>query len=356
MFLRKHPKGHAVQLNWLGSNFRETDGYGRYNNRLMAALERLGVSVHPQHTEIANASPWVQDRLGVTWDGLTISCLPPFYLNRVPSRHWLLSMTEGSSLPDSWCETIQRSGVERIIVPCQHNAEAFAVTGLPVHVVPGGTDPDEFPLTMTPRHDQPYTFLALADRGARKGWVEVWQAFYKAFGTPTDTPNVRLIIKSRPDGNNMLELIAKADRPDPRITVLMEDMDMRAFYALGDCFAFPSRSEGWGMPPREAAMMGLPVIVQKSSGIDDGRTEQWAKVTQGGKLQPIPAHFEHIAGNWLIADIDDLAEKLRYYYEHPAIGRYRGQTAAAWLRSHQTWDHAAQKLLGLIKEHYGADK
>lgn len=351
-----------MQLNYLGSNFRETDGYGRYNNRLMAALERLGVTVCPQHTEIANAGAWVQERLGIDWGRLTISCLPPFYLNRIPGRHWLLSMTEGSQLPAGWCETIQRSGVERIIVPCQHNAEIFAATGLPVHIVPGGTDPDEFPViastssaTGGSRACRDYTFLAVADRGARKGWVEAWQAFYAAFGTPTDTPNVRLVIKSRPDGNEMLGLIARADHSDPRITILMEDMDMRAFYALGDCFLGVSRSEGWGMLPREAAMSGLPVITQRYSGMDDGYTSQWATVINGGKLEPIPRHFEHIAGEWLKADVPTLAAKMRFYYEHPAVARYKGICAADWLRKQQTWDMAAQKLIRLIGEHNGFD-
>lgn len=337
-----------MHLNYLFSNARETDGYGRYNNRLMAALERLGVTVHPQHTEMANAAGWVQERLGIDWGRLTISCLPPFYLNRVPGRHWLFTMTEGSRLPAGWTETIQRSGVERIIVPCQHNADAFAVTGLPIHVVPGGTDPEEFPV-IDGRPDRPYTFLSLADRGARKGWVEVWQAFYKAFGAPTDTPDARLIIKSRPDGNEMLALIAKADKPDPRITILMEDMDMRDFYRMGDCLAIPSRSEGWGMPHREAGCMGLPVITQDYSGMDDGYTAHWATVIHGGRLEPIPGHFEHIAGEWLKADVPTLAAKMRFYYEHPAVARYKGTCAADWLRKHQTWADSARRLLWLIE-------
>jgi len=343
-----------MHLNYLASNYRFFDGYGRYNTFLIQALERLGVTVYPQHTEMANAVGWVQARAGMDWGRLTISCLPPFYLNRVPGRHWLLSMTEGSRLPAGWCETIKRSGVERIIVPCRHNAEAFAVCGLPVHVVPGGTDPEEFPV-ITDRPDRPYTFLSLADRGARKGWVEVWQAFYQAFGTPTDTPDVRLTIKSRPDGNEMLELIARADRPDPRVSILMEDMDMREFYRLGDCFAIPSRSEGWGMPHREAAMSGLPVIVQRHAGLDDGHTDDWALVVEGGRLDPIPSHFEQIAGDWMKADVGALAAMMRRCYEMPSVAAYYGQAAAAWLRENQTWGHSAKALLALIGEQHGFD-
>lgn len=342
-----------MRLTYLFSNARSTDGYGRYNVRLMRALQGLGVDVRPQHTEMANADGWVQEKMGVAWDGLTISCLPPFYLNKVPGRHWLLSMTEGSQLPDGWCETIQRSGVERIIVPCEHNAVVFRETGLPVHVVPGGTDPDEFPIYTGGRPERPYTFLAIADRGARKGWVEAWQAFYKAFGRPCDTPNVRMVVKSRPDGNDMLSLIAQADNPDPRITILMEDRDMSELYRSVDCFVAPSRSEGWGMPHREATMTGTPVITQAYAGLADA--DNWAIVVDGGKLQSIPDHFEHIAGEWLVADVTQLAAAMRGCYATPNQARLQAVLGRAWLRTNQTWVHSAKALLALIQEYYGPD-
>lgn len=348
-----------MQLNYLFSNARFVDGYGRYNHYLCQALERLGVTVCPQHTEMANAVDWIQARAGLGWERLTISCLPPFYLNRVPGpgRHWLLTMTEGSALPRGWADTILKSGVERIIVPCEHNAVVFRETGLPVHVIPGGTDPDEFPYApKTWGFDESYTFLSLADRGARKGWVEVWQAFYKAFGTPDQTPDVRLIIKSRPDGNDMLELIRNAERPDPRITILMEDMDMRAFYAMGDCFAIPSRCEGWGMPHREASCAGLPVIVQAHAGLDDGHTHEWALVVDGGHLEPIPGHFEHIAGQWMKADVGKLAGMMRMCYERPQVAARWGAAGAQWIRENQTWRHSAERLIALIGGYYGFDQ
>lgn len=342
-----------MRVTWLFSNARHTDGYGRYNVRLMAALERQGVDVRPQQTEIANADGWIQAKLGVTWDGLTISCLPPFHLNKIPGRHWLLSMTEGSRLPRGWCETIQRSGVERIIVPCEHNATVFRETGLPVHVIPGGTDPDEFPIYTGPRPDRPYTFLAIADRGARKGWGETWQAFYKAFGKPSDSPDVRLVIKSLPDGNNTLEMIAQADNPDPRISIIMEDRDMCDLYQSVDCFVAPSRSEGWGMPHRECVMAGTPVIAQAYAGLSDAHN--WAIVVDGGKPQIIPSHFEHMAGEWLVADVAQLAAAMRGCYEMPNQARLQAVLGRAWLRQNQTWLHSAKALLALIKEYYGAD-
>lgn len=346
-----------MRLNWLSYQQRETDGYGRFCNRMIQALDRAGCEVYPWLSETANMPPWMWERLGVDWSALTISCLPPIYLHPVPGRHWLYSMTEGSILPtkpDDWADIINRSGVERVIVPCEHNRRAFVESGVkaPVYVIPGGTDPDEFPVLQVRRRDPHYTFLALGDRGQRKGWAEVWQAFYKTFGSPEQTPNVRLIIKCRPHVNDLLDMISKAKNPDPRVTIWQEDVaDMRQVYASADCFVIPSRSEGWGMPMRECACMGIPVITQKYSGMDDGHTMDWATfVCLWGKLEPIPSNFEHIAGQWMRADVDELAMFMNLCYRGPQTVADVAQDKARWLREHQTFDHTAGRLLNMIRE------
>jgi glycosyltransferase involved in cell wall biosynthesis len=318
-------------------------------------LRRAGAEVSPWLGQQTKAPVWMQQGWGMdtAWSDLTLSCLPVLYLYPIPGRHWLLSMTEGSEMPDGWAEIINKRNIERVIVPCEANAETFREAGVkaPVHVIPGGTDPDEFPV-ITTRPERPYTFLALGDRGSRKGWAEVWQAFYGAFGTPQDTPDVRLIIKVRPESNDLLDMIGKASNPDPRIRIWNEDVaDMREVYAAADCFCFPSRFEGWGMPPREAAMMGLPVIVQQHSGLDDGHTDEWALTIPTGKSEAIPTMFENIKGQWWKADIGKLADAMHWCYDNPdAARRWHGIKGAAWLREYQTWDHSALKLLNLIRE------
>lgn len=343
-----------MRINWLGYQFRDHDGYGRYGTRCIAALMRAGVAVQPAISEAVAAPAWLHRLWGLDWDDLTISCLPPAYLKATPGgRHWLYTMTEGSELPPGWADWIKDAHIERLIVPCQHNAEAFARGGVPcpIHVIPGGTDPDEFPAIVSRETNRPYTFLALADRGARKGWTEVYQAFYQAFGSPANTPDVRLIIKSRPEANELLGMIAKAQPRDPRLEIMQCDMHMPDFYRLGDCLAIPSRSEGWGMPHREAAMMGLPVITQAYSGMDDGHTAQWATVVEGEQPEPIPSIFEHIAGMWRRADVPDLAREMRWHYENPDNARSLGRSSSEWLRENQTWDHTAGRLIGLMREY-----
>lgn len=351
-------QGESLRLNWTGYQYRQHDGYGRYGRYMVRALLKLGIDVMPCLEEEINMPRWMQEMRGVRFDDrLTISCLPPYYVQKSPGRHWLLSMTEGSDLPHGWAESINKSGVERVIVPCEHNKEAFERGGVecPVSVVPGGTDPDEFPLRTEPRPERPYTFLALADRGERKGWSEVYAAFFLAFGTVHDTgpDKVRLIIKCRPGGNDLIDFIVeKCASIDPRITFMVEDtQDMRQVYALADCFAIPSRCEGWGMPHREAAMMGIPVITQAYGGTDDGHTHEWALVIEKGVMQPIPKQMnDHLLGQWRVADIGELAKAMRECYDRPESAASLGWGSAMWLRQNQTWDHACTQLLQLLQQ------
>lgn len=347
------------RLNVLFYNARQFDGYGRYATRLIQALGRAGVQVTPHFAGAADAPAWMLECWGVDFSAPTLSLLPPYYLRKLPPHsgpHWLLTMTEGSECPDGWAEIINKSGVERVIVPCQHNAEAFRNGGVeaPISVIPGGTDPDEFPYSAK-AHDaaKPYTFLALADRGKRKGWSEVYDAFFKAFGTAEDVgpSKVRLVIKCRPGGNDLIDFILeKCPWIDPRLHFDTRDVaDMREVYAQADCFVIPSRSEGWGMPHREAAMMGVPVITQAYSGMDDGHTHEWAIVVEKGHMEPIDATQDgHIKGQWRVVDRDQLARLMVAHYSHPVYYREFGLAASRWLRANQTWQHSARALLQLL--------
>lgn len=341
-----------MRLNWAAYNFHPYDGYGRYGMHLVRALNRLGVDVTPVVDAQLAVPGWLQRLGGLDFSRLTISCMPPYMLRNLPGPQWALTMTEGSRLPKGWADDLNEK-VERVIVPCEWNADACRKSGVrvPVHVVHGGTCPAEFPAFRRNGRARTYTFLSLADRGARKGWVEVWQAFYRAFGTPADTPDVRLLVKTRPHTNDLIDRMATASGRDPRVSFWQTDADhIGDVYAMADCFAIPSRSEGWGMPHREAAMMGLPVIVTRFAGLDDGHTDDWGIVVEKTAPATVPAAYDdHMTGEWVKADVGELSERMRWCYEHPEDAALFGQAAAQWLRENQTWTHSAENLLDLIR-------
>lgn len=327
-------------LNVFGYKFARYDGYGSYVQNTIRALSRAGVDVMPGEAGVWELPGWIQRLQGWDFGRLTLSIMPGHCMKPLPGRHWLLTMTEDTSCPDDWPDAINRAG-ERLIVPCQQNADAFKARGvkLPIHVIPGGVNPEEFPVVEN-RRNQPYTFMALADRGNRKGFISVHHAFYKAFQGVKD---VRLIIKSRAETMPGVNLSSV----DKRVTFWRANIENPAdVYAHADCYVFPSSGEGWGLPPREAAMMGLPVLATRWGGLEDG-LDNWAIPLE--RISLVPSTLGHPGGEWAFVDVDEVAEKMRWCYENQDAARAKGLAAAAWLRENQTWAHSAAALLKLME-------
>jgi hypothetical protein len=330
-------------INWFGY-YVGYDGYGRLNQRLVKALRKAELLVNDY---------WLSDResLTIDWDNLSITCAPPDSIEPVPGRHWVYTMCEGTVLSPYWVDGLNNSGAELILVPSEHCVRAFVSSGvtIPVLRLMMGTDPDEFPV-ITERPERPYTFLTFCDRGDRKGWNEVWASFYDVFGgKTTGEQNVRLILKHLRQDTH-LSLMAAADGADPRIiydsTVYPE---MKTLYSQADCLVLPSRSEGWGMPHREAACSGLPVITQQYSGMDDGNLIRWAQPLVSGRLTPIPPEKGIVLGEWMVADKKELSAYMKFVFNHPEDCRRAGLLGARWIREHQTWEHTAWNLLYLLQ-------
>lgn len=345
-----------MRLNWFGY-WNSADGYGRFNTRMISALQSLGADVRAIHIGELDRPTRLGLQLSIDWERLNISCMPPYMLKKIPGKHWLFSMTEGSRVPPSWIDKMYGCDIDMLLVPCEHNAKAFRDSGwnLPIRVVPGGTDPVEFPLIETGKRRledyRPYTFLTFADRGFRKGWDEARDAFYLAFGgKTTGVANARLIIKGRKhDKPSLIEVMSKAMDLDTRVQFLIDDLeDMRELYSKVDCLVLPSRSEGWGMIHREAACSGLPVITQQYAGMDDGHTSEWAMVVRGLRTEEIPNEVATALGEWSIPDKEDIAQKMKYCFHSPETAAAFGRQAAAWIRAFQTWEDSAQALVDLL--------
>jgi len=320
------------------------DGYGRYGLQQVKALARKGVDVFPEHVLALEAPGWLQRMRGLDMSRVTISLMPPHEMCGMPGRQWNYTMYEGTGLPDEWARHINEKA-ERLLVPSEWLVDVFREHGvkpqIPIHVVPGGVDVDEFPIIDTPPPEhQPYTFLAFGDRGSRKGLDTAWRAFYHAF---RDSRDVRLVVKSRP--TNLVFL--STARGDPRVSVWREDVRSLAdVFAQVDCFVFPTKGEGWGMPPREAAAMGLPVICTRFGGCESG-IDQWALPINNYKMTAATLRG---GGQWAMPDVDETADLMRWCYENRLEAKQRGVQSAHWLRDNQTWDHSAQKLIELLED------
>lgn len=341
-------------LNWVGMDFNQYTGYGYQNIQLVRTL-RQDVQVKPV-SRVALQSwldmpGWMQ-RLNPPLDfrTLTIGVMVANAFRRLPGRFWGYTMYEVDKLPDEWVESVNHC-CERLLVPCTHNALLFKQAGVrvPIHEIPLGIDPVEFPILPPPaKRDRPYTFMCLGDRGLRKGVEVAISAFCQAF--PDVSEPVQLVIKSRKNG---LPILDNASFVGVNISIIHDDStSMADIYSQADCFIFPSYGEGWGIPPREAAAMGIPTIVPRHTGLEVG-IDHWAtRIIERYALQDASVDINYPKGSqWYVPDTDELVAHMRWVYENQDEACQQAGQNAVWLHAHQTWCHAGQELISLVEEY-----
>ncbi len=244
-----------------------------------------------------------------------------------------ITMFESTGLPEGWVESLNQCAA--VIVPARWCVEAFKANGVkvPIHLVPLGVSESFYPVRRT--RGVPFTFMCWGDRGTRKGWDLAFQAFHKAFGERSD---VRLIIKTR-KGAFPYDPTAK----HPNIEVMELDLDekgLQAFYASVDCMVFPSRGEGFGLPPREFAATGGAVICTKWWADD---IPLWGYPVNYTMVPAWEGHerFEGL-GEWAECDIEHLAQQMRHVFsQNPGVIEYMGIESAKRIRKLYSWEKFA---------------
>lgn len=326
------------------AHYIEGDGYGNAAIRLAKALRSMGADLAQMDMCVEGEMEMI-GKIEWTISGRVLLLAVPWYLPHVHAdERFIFTMCEYSKLPPDFVEPINRYA-DAVIAPCKFCTDVFdAQTDAPVSTVPLGIDPDEYAFFERGERDRPYTFLWSGTPDARKGYDLAYRAFWAAFG---NNPDVRLIMHFRalPKGlqgcrDANVELIGR-----PLAQAEWIDLLHRA-----DCFVYPARGEGWGLPPREAAATGLPAIATNWGGLSEGLCE-WGLLLSTSAF--LPATFGRWEpgeiGYWAEPDFDHLVEWMRWCYENREAARIHARGAAAWLAENQTWMHSARALLDIME-------
>lgn len=258
---------------------------------------------------------------------------------------------ESTVLPVGWVEALNR--VDAVSVGSQFVQGVLKESGVKreIRVHPLGISA-AYQYIERPARRLPFTFLTYAARGRRKGWDKAMQAFWIAFG---NDPKYKLIIKSRAGGFPF--------RPVPANQIaLRQDMteaEMMDLFGQVDAFVFPTRGEGFGLPPREAAATGLPVIVTNWSGTADDLMQwgypirstlapAWENNAQMAEFLPaqadeFPAKLRGL-GQWAEPDVMHLAEQMVYVATGKMV-RQMAKRSAQNVRKLYSWQRFADQVL-----------
>jgi len=264
--------------------------------------------------------------------------------NKSPfAKNMALVPFETTRIPQSWVPKINR--FDALLVPCEQNVIMMRDSGvkIPISVIRWGVDLKKF--KPVERHNQHFTFGTMGALSERKGTDVLVKAFELAFPR-YQYPNVRLICKS---SHNMFKWGVKDDRITINLNAINHEDLINTFVNKIDCFVFPSRGEGAGLPPMEMMATGLPVIGSNWSGMADYMGEEYSYPLNKFRMVPATAFSEKLykedCGSWWEPSVEELADVMKYVYTHQDEARNKGQKAIEYIQKNWTWDMGIQTFL-----------
>lgn len=323
------------------SAFMGRDGYGYAALKITEAMAALGLPVTRQdiRSDEGRYSPDDGRLLESKYPAVAMTVpdwLPAIKAPRLAAH----TMFEATGLPEGWVQAMN-DHAEFVTVPCSWCKEVFEANGVikPIHVITWGVS-DYHLVHRKPAVDRPYTFLWSGNPDLRKGWDVAYKAFIMAFGGKDQRVRLRLHFRYPLMGG-----VTFADRNVEVVTGRFFRPELQAMLQTADCFVFPTRGEGWGMPPREAALTGLPVITTNYGGTAVG-IDNWAFPIGIDGMSSADYGFWEAGtiGQWAEPSVVEAAALMRWCFENQELAADAGRQASHWLKRNATWEQTARQF------------
>jgi glycosyltransferase involved in cell wall biosynthesis len=325
-----------MTINVCSPTWDIADSYGRIAHELRNHLNSKGVHVNM----LGEDAP--DDVIFPALGGIFLAY--PTDYKRYPNMAYLgdkiaVTMFESMILPEGWVDEL--NSCKAVIVPSHWCADVFRENGVstPVHVVPLGIS-DTYKFVERPETVDTHKFLAIGLHNMRKGWDVALKAFDLAFW---DRPEYTLTVKSRKG-------VPETNLSHPNITLIYEDYDddqMQELYASHDYFLFPTRGEGFGLPPREFAVTGGIAFATNWSGTADD-IDDWAIPIPVNKFIPawddLAYRHLHNCGTWAEPDVAALAFRMRYAVDNRRKLLDEARSASQFCTSHYSWKTFSERV------------
>ena len=268
------------------SLLRSHVSWAKVARELILALDRLGVKLtveenkEPQFEDdyqLPSALESLEKRVSkyaaVDFTFVVPDQYPQVFSSRLRTAFLVF---EATKWPRAWVEAAMRH-LDAVVVPSQFCRETLldsGLTGLDVHVIPHGVDPNVYsPGDREPAGSRDELRLLYIGTPAMRKGLDVFLHAVEA-GFP-QTEGLHVTIKtnnwdSRPDSYNGWQAhVHKLKERGFRIKTITETLsegEMAELYREADLLCQPFRGEGFGMPILEAMACGTPTVVTAWSG------------------------------------------------------------------------------------------
>lgn len=305
-----------LNVNFQSLNYYPWEGWGRHRDLILSRFEFNKRS--PYQLVLAN----------------------PYKMESKPIEKVIFMSTyEADKVPESWIEPANAS--IGLIVPAKWVKSVVSSSGItsPVFVVPEGITDN----TIFDPVGSKFTFLHFdaTSYANRKGGDLVVNAFIELFGNMQD--KVKLVMKGR---HHSIPFF----RDYPSVEYIFEnytDQQMKYLFSQTNCFVFPSRGEGFGLPPLEAMAHGIPTILTNGSAM-----QEFAKLGIPVRVEKkIPSDYgKVIAGNWNLPDIKHLKELMWNVYVNYETEKERAVENAKIVWERYNFDTVAKELAKTVNK------
>ena len=313
-------------------------GYGRAELGLAKGLQRLGIDL----------KPWPDVDAPVLVVGGAHWLMAPHLEG---TRIYLYTMSESDRMSEEWVALIN-ARCEAVMVPCPPLVEIYRESGVRVAVIDVGMGVDLFepPGCQTHQAGDQFTFLTYSLGDRRKGAHLAIMAFIREF---EGDERYRLVVKARDGWANTW--LAGFEHPQVEIVAdIQSEAEWWALLGRADCFVFPSHGEGFGLPPREATLAGVPTIATEWLGLWDAA--KWAiplRIKEMG-----PCVFDRYEANaqgakWAIPDDEELQAKMRWVAEHQESAALIAAQGRNYLLTRYSWSAVAVRVASYMVERAG---
>ena len=341
-----------TSLNFMpAAGCKPAHGYGKLEQALWSALVEQGVAIHP----LGNLNPvGIRALSDAAFAGLRqppptaantlITAVPDLGDDPISydSRLWLYTMSESNRVGEAYVSTINTL-FTGVMVTCPDLVPIYHDSGVtvPVHYVPMGITPPPVLPQRRPQ-DNRFIFLTYSLGEMRKGAELAIMAFKELFG---GDPRYQLLVKAPADPMPWLRVIS-----DDQVILIDGKLSEQAWFDLlasVDCFIFPSRGEGFGLPPREAALVGTPTIATEWLGMWD--VACWGYPIEVSELRGY-SHDDranHRDALWAEPSMDSLKDWMRYVANNPDAARQKTERGRVYLQEF-TWARTAKLMIEIM--------
>jgi glycosyltransferase involved in cell wall biosynthesis len=375
------PGGHLmasqVEAEWTGI-FHGWSGYAKAHREVLkraAVFSRLRIS-DDSHWDPKEPSPEIQAlyrfhrSMTVTERAPRITFLPP-ERRKEKGYRIIYTMMETEKIHRDMI-ALMNEQFDECWVPTHWNHDTFGRSGLKIqtYVMPLGVDPGIYSPSVQPalpkamlmtgpaagKYEQPsgFLFISVFQPTFRKGYDVLIKTFEETF---KNDPDVGLILGSTAYSLPHDEFPWKSMRS--RIWALNStytEKQLAMIYKACKAYVSTSRGEGWNMPLGEAAAVGIPVIVPRTSVhpelVPEGAgyffdKDQDRVFAEGRFLSP---YFDGIAfPDYGPKSQKQLGEILRHVRKNYREAQEKAQKLRAHMVSKYTWTITARKVAERIR-------